>query len=186
MKTSSRNFIENIISYGMIAGLLVIIARSAIYLFDIDQTNVSFAAFNFVYNLVVISVCLYFGTIAYRKKTATGNLAYGKGLLMCICISFVAVFLIYTYDIIFYVYIAPDYLANMLEPQVAAIANSPIPLIQKMELMYKLEKYKSPFYFTGMNALTSTGLSLAVSLIMAIFTVRNRPISNEQLTMDNE
>jgi len=176
MKTSSRYFIENILSYGIIAGLLIIIVRAAVYLFEIEQTNFVFGTLNLVYNLFVLSICLYLGTVANRKKTATGNLTYGNGLISCIAIGLVAVIMTYFYDIIFHVFIAPDYLKNMLEPQLAAIANSSIPSMQKMELMYKLEKWTSPVYNTSINALMSFGMSVVISLIMAIFTVRNRPV----------
>jgi len=175
MKTLSRSFIESILSYGIIAGLLIIVARIAVYLLDVDQTNVSYALLNFVYNLIVLSYCLYFGTISYRRKTVTGMLTYGKGLLSCIAISFIAVFLISIYDILFHSIIAPDYFANMIEPQIMAISNSPsIPLAQKMELLAKMEKYTSPFYNVGINALMSLGLSVIISLIIAIFTVRRK------------
>jgi hypothetical protein len=177
MKTSSRYFIENILSYGMIAGLLVIIVRATVYLFEVNPTNVSFGILNFVYNLIVLSICLYLGTIAWRKKIATGNLTYGKGLLSCIAIGFVAIFLIYVSGIIFHTIIAPDYLENMLEPQLAAITNNPsIPPMQKIQLMEKLQKATSPFYVTSLNALMSFGISVIISLITAIFTVRNRPV----------
>ena len=180
MKTLTRYFIESTLSYGMIAGLLIIIVRAAVYLFDIDQTNVSYSVMTFVYNVVVLSLCLYLGTVAFRKKTETGNLTYTKGLLSCVVIGFIAVFLIYVYDVIFHVLIAPGYLAGMLEPQLAAIRNNPaIPLAQKMELVAKMEKLASPFYSSSLNALSSFGISVVISLIMAIFTVRKRPTVSE-------
>ena len=156
MKSSPRCFIEMILSYGMIAGLLIIIVRASVYLFDVSQTNTSFAILNFVYNIIVLSLCLYFGTVVYRKKTKTGNLNYLKGLWFCIATSFVAIFLIYAYDLIFHIFIAPDYLAKILEPQMAAISENPaIQPGQKMHLMLQMEKYTSPYYGATLNALIS-------------------------------
>ena len=184
MKTLSRYFIENALSFGMIAGLLIIIVRAAVYLFDVDQTNVSYSVLNFVYNIVVLSGCFYLGTVAYRKKTENGNLTYRKGLMSCIIISLIAVFLIYTYDVIFHVFIAPGYLANVLEPQLAAIRNNPaIPPAQQLELMAKMEKYTSPFYSSSINALMSLGISFIIALITAIFTVRKRPVAMDAATL---
>jgi len=178
MKALSRYFFENTLSYGMIAGLLIIIVRAAVYLFDVVQTNVSFGVLNFVYNIIVMSGCLYLGTVAYRKKTETGNLNYGKGLLSCIVISFIAVFLIFIYDLIFHFLIAPDYLGSMLEPQIEAIQDNPaIPTMQKSEMMEKMRKFASPFYNSSLNALMSFGISVIIALITAIFTVRKRPVS---------
>jgi len=178
MKTLSRNFVEMILSYGMIAGLLIIIVRAAVYLFDVNQANISFSVLNFVYNIIVLALCLYFGAVAYRKKTMTGNLSYLKGLLFCVIVSFVAMFLIYVYDITFLVFIAPDYLASLFEPQMAAISDNPsIPPGQKMQMMLQMEKFASPYYVSGLNALISFGLSIIISLVVAIFTVRKRPIS---------
>ncbi|MDR1115487.1 MAG: DUF4199 domain-containing protein [Tannerella sp.] len=177
MKTSSRFWISNAVSYGMIAALLVIIVRAAVYLLDVSPTNISFGMLNFVYNLIVLSICLYLGAIAWRKKSETGNLSYIQGLLICISISFVTVFFIHVYDLIFYTLIAPDYIANLLEPQLTAISGNPaIPPMQKLQMMEKMQKLSSPFYSTGLNALTSFGISVIVSLILAIFTVRNRPV----------
>ena len=179
MKTLSRYFFENIISYGMIAGLFIIIVRASVYLFDINQTNVSFGVLNFVYNIVVMSGCLYLGTVAWRKKKTTGNLTYGQGLLSGLIIGFIAILLIFVYDMIFHLYIAPDFLTNMLEPQIAAIRDNPaIPGIQKAELLDKIQKYASPFYGSSMNALVSYGISIVIAMIMAIFTVRKRPVIN--------
>ena len=176
MKTLHLNFINNTLIYGIIAGLLIIIIRATLYLFDIDLTNnISFAVINFMYNIIVLSICLYRGTIVYRKKTVSGKLTYRKGLFVCVTISFVTILLVYVYDIIFYVFITPNYLANMIEPQLSAIANNhSIPYIQKMELMHKLQKFLSPFYNTSMNALMSLGISVFLSLIVAVFTVRKR------------
>ena len=183
MKYLSRAFIENIISYGIIAALLIIIVRAAVYLFDVNQTNVSFSLLNFVYNIVVLFLCLYLGTVAYRKKTVAGNMSYRKGLLICITISLIAIFIIYVYDIVFHFFIAPDYLSNIIKPQIDAIIINPsISSGQKMELMEKMDKYSSPLYSSSMNALMSFGLSIMISMITAIFTVRKRPIivNNEQ------
>jgi len=181
MKTSSRNFIESVLSYGMIAGMLIIIVRAAVYLFDIDQTNVSFSFVNFAYNIVVLAACLYIGTVTYRKRTTTGNLTYGKGLLTGITISFVTITLIYVYDLIFHFFIAPDYLADIIETQLAPIVNNPsIPPAQKLDIIGKIEKYSSPFYNTSMNALVSFGISVIIALITAIFTVRKRPVIIEE------
>lgn len=177
MKPLSRYFIEMILSYGMIAGLLIIIVRAAVYLLDVNQANTSFAASNFVYNIIVLSLCLYFGTIAYRKKNNTGNLSYLKGLSFCLVAGFVSIFLIYVYDLIFHIFIAPDYLAKLLEPQMAAISENPaIQPRQKMQIMLQLEKYASPYYVASLNALMSFGLSIIISLIIAVFTVRRRPV----------
>ena len=161
----------------MIAGLLIIIVRAAVYLFDVSQTNISFALLNFVYNIIVLSLCLYFGTIAYRKKTKTGNLNYLKGLWFCIVAGFVAIFLIYVYDLIFHIFIAPDYFAKIVETQMVAISENPaIQPRQKMQMMLQVEKYASPFYNSSINALMSFGISIIVSMITAVFTVRKRPI----------
>ena len=179
MKILFRFFTKTILSFGMISGLLIIIVRAAVYLFEIDLTNFSYHLSNLTYNIIVLSVCLYFGTIAYRKKTTTNNLTYGKGLLLCISISFVTIFIILVYDIIFSVLIVPDYLSNILDPQIEAVnKNLSIPLIKKIEIVEKLQQIKSPYYNSSMNALMSFGLSVIISLIVAIFTVRKRPIAN--------
>ena len=179
MKIIPRFFAENALSYGMISGLLIIIVRAAVYLFDIDLTNLSYHLSNLTYNIIVLSICLYFGTIAYCGKTMTDNLTYGKGLLLCIAISFVTILIILVYDIIFNIFIAPDYLANIIDPQIEAINNNlSIPLIKKIEIVEKLQKIKSPYYNSSMNALMSFGLSVIISLIVAIFTVRKHPIAN--------
>jgi hypothetical protein len=183
MKTLSRNLIKIILSYGIITGLLIIIVRAMVYLFDIDLTsNFYYNLINFVYNIVVLSSCLYLGTVAYRKKTSTGNLTYIKGLLPCIAISFVTLFLIFVYDIIFYSFINPEYLSNLLDPQIEAINNNlAIPSLQKTKMEETLQKLKSPYYSSSLNFLTSFGLSVIISLITAIFTVRNRPVVNDAL-----
>ena len=186
MNSLSRYFIKNVLSYGMIASLLIIIVRAAVYLFNVSPTNVSFSLINFMYNLIVVSICLYLGTITYRKKTMSGNLTYGEGLLSCIGIGFVSVFLIYVYDIIFHVFIDPGYLISMFEPQLAAISsNSSIPPMQRLELMEKLEKWASPVFYVSMNALMSFGISIVIALITAIFTVRKRPIVIENFEETN-
>lgn len=184
MKSFFLRLLINGLLYGIIAGLLIIIVRAAVYLFNVNQTNVSFGVFNFAYNVVVLFLCLYFGTLAYRKKSRGGNLSFGQGLLSCVIISFITIFIIYVYDLIFYYLIVPDYLSNMFEPQIAAVTNNPtIPLIQKAKLIETLDRYKSPLYISSMNALISLGISMVISLITALFTIRKRPVAE---LMDND
>ena len=186
MKTLPRYFIENVLSYGMIASLLMIVVQAAVYLLDVDQTIFRVGVFNFVYNIVVFSICIYCGTIAYRKKTSTGNLTYGDGVLFCITISFVTIILINVYSIIFHVFIDPDFLSRLIEPQLAAISSNPsIPPMKKMELVEKLQKRASPFYNISFNAVISLGICVIISLITAIFTVRKRPIVLENIEENN-
>lgn len=177
MKSSIHHLLRNGLPYGIIAGLLIVIVRAAVYLFNVNQTNVSFAVFNFVYNAVVLFLCLYLGTLAYRKKNKDGNLSFGQGLVSCIWIGFITIFIIYAYDLIFYYFIVPDYLSNMFDPQIAAVSNSTaIPAEQKIKLIETLDRYKSPLYMSSINALMSLGISMVISLITALFTIKKRPV----------
>ncbi len=179
MKPFVHHFLSNGLSYGMIAGLLIVITRAAVYLLEIDQTNMNFGILNFVYNVLVLFLCLYLGTLAYRKKNNGGNLSFRQGFLSCVYIGFTAIVIIYVYDLFFYYLIAPNYLSNMLEPQITAITNNPAILpMQKIKLMETLVRYKSPLYMSSVNALMSLGLLIVISVITALFTVKKRPIAS--------
>ncbi len=187
MRTTLQHYTGIVLSYGILAGLLIIIVRAAVYLFNVNpMENISFGIFNFVYNIVVLSICLYYGIVAIRKLNDISNLTYAKGFLTGIAIGIVVVSLMYVYDLIFYILIFPDYLYNMIEPQIAVIANNPsITPIQKAELLSKLQKYESPFYYCSMNALMSLGISFLIALVTAFFTTAKRPVIIENNKENN-
>jgi hypothetical protein len=183
MKSPFFRLLANGLPFGIVAGLLIVIVRAAAYLFNVNQANVSFGVLNFVYNIIVLFLCLYLGTLAYRKKIKGETLSFPKGLLSCVYISFIAIFIVYTYDLIFYYLIAPNYLSDMLDPQIAAVTNNPaIMTEQKIEILEKLNRYKSSFYTCSANAFMSLGISIIISVITALFTIRKRPVINSMGT----
>jgi hypothetical protein len=169
---------NNVLSYGTIAGLLIVVARAGVYLLDVNQYNISYNVLNFLYNLVILFLFMYIATIVYRKKYRQGFLTYWQGFLSCMSSGVIVVIIVYAYDLVFNYLIAPDYLSNMIEPQITAIVNSQgIHPAQKVEILKSLSKYSSPIYVSSINAAISIAIAFVISLITSIFTIKRKLIA---------
>jgi hypothetical protein len=162
------------IKYGIIAGLLMITGYVLIYLMDaaLLASLVTLSLY------IILIFCMVFGGITYRKEIG-GFTSFGQAFLAVFIIAFLGSFLIDSFGFVMFKFIDPALVDVVKEATLEKTAelmekfNTPEDQIEKQLKIIKATDYTPTLNSQGIRFLSSTGVGIVFSLLIAVFVRRN-------------
>lgn len=173
-----------ILAYGAVLSLPMILMSVMAYVFSINDSK-SFGWISFV----VFAASIVLIQLHYKKNFYDGFANYGKVLGGTVLMLIVTAVILLIYTFIFYKFVAPEVLANMLDMAILKMEEQQG--ISSTEIT-KVSAYLGNYVFTpiAMSLVTMATTffqGLLISLISAIFTRKNNDAFTEAMKdIDNE
>jgi len=110
MEEKSKSSTPNALTYGLITGVVMIVYSLILYLFNLHLNKY----LGYISFLILIAGMAY-GTVQFRNKDMNGFISYGKAYSSGFMIALFAGILGAIYSFIFYKFIAPDVVREILD-----------------------------------------------------------------------
>jgi Protein of unknown function (DUF4199) len=162
-----------VLKYGVISGILIALMMSATVPFqDKIDSGHGFIGYITGYTTMVLSFLLvYFGIRSYRDQVGGGQISFGKGFAVGICITLITcIFYVVTWEIIYFNFMhdfMDKYAAHVIEKARAAGASAAAlqAKTQQMDQMKRL--YENPLYNAAMTFIEPFPVGLLITLLSA-------------------
>ncbi len=176
---------KTVLAYGAVLSLPMILMSVMAYVFNITESK-SFGWISFV----VFAASVVLVQLHYRKNFYEGFASYGKMLGGTVLMLIVAALILLVYTFVFYKFVAPEMLTQMLDLAIVKMEEQQQGLSSSD--INKASEYMKNYVFTPaamslMTLFTSFFQGLLVSLISSIFTRKNADAFTEAMRdIDNE
>lgn len=171
-----RRFAMN---YGAFLGLCLVASATLMWAFGLDKNGSIIPS---VLNNGLIIAGIMYSIIQYRDIENNGYISYSNSLKLGTSVAFFSSLILSFYTFIFINYIEPDTLNNILVQTEQAILESD-PDISDEELDLALEmtsKFVQPHWMLILGVLGGTFMGFVYSLIISIFTKKERSFEFEE------
>ncbi|MBN2668986.1 MAG: DUF4199 domain-containing protein [Bacteroidales bacterium] len=161
---NKNGFYKNAMNYGLILALAMIILTMAIYFFDATSNKyVSWLG------TAIIAVTIYIGNKTLRDQIQGGQLSYGRSVGSGVLIAVFSGFIMSIFVYIFYTYIAPEAIQEILDIAEQDMYNKNLS-DQEIEMgMSMLHKFTTPGIMAISSIFGSALQGVILSLILSIF-----------------
>jgi len=158
---------RNAVNYGVILGIVLIIADLLFYMFDVSRDSI----FRYL-NFALIIAGLIIGILNYRNNINGGYITYGQSLVSGVLIGLFASVIVSIYTIIFFKFIDPCMIDELLKKaEESILERNPNMTDDQVEIaMSYTRKFMNPYIMAITGILWSTFMSFIASLIISIFT----------------
>jgi len=172
---------KHLTNWGGILGLALIGISLVLYL--LGMTEASWAQW---VNYAVIAAIIYVGTQA-KRTSQDGVLSYGQGLSAGVGIAFFGSVLVAFYTFVFFSFIDPDMLQDLILRMEDEMYNSGMPDAQVEMTMDMSKKFMQPGPMSAMVVLSYTFLGFIISLITsAILKKEGDPFASVSSDSDDK
>ena len=110
MEEKTKSSTSNALSYGLITGAVMIVYSLILYLLNLHLNR-----YLPLISFLILLVGMTYGTIQFRNKAMNGFISYGKAYSSGFMIALFAGILAAIYAFIFYQFIAPDVVREILD-----------------------------------------------------------------------
>ena len=150
---------KHLMNWGGVLGLALIVVSLVLYL--LDMTEASWAQW---VSYAIIAAMIYLGTQA-KRTSQDGFISYGQGLSAGTGIAFFASILVAFYTFVFFSFIDPDMLEELILRTEDQMYDQGMPDDQVEMAMSMTRKFMMPGPMAAMVVLSYTIVGLIVSLI---------------------
>lgn len=166
MEEKAKSSTSNAFTYGLITGAVMIVYSLILYLLNLHLNDY----LRYISFLILIAGMTY-GTIQFRNKVMNGFISYGKAYTSSFMISLFAGILGAIYAFIFYKFIAPDVIREMLDmTRQKIIASSPEMTDERIEqAMDMTAKFMTPVIMSIFLLLSCLIVGAIAGLITSAF-----------------
>lgn len=129
----------------------------------------------------IMFICIYLTyriTCKYRDEHNNGELSYGKGWSFIVLLYFFAAIISSVVKYVYFQFINPDYLAELLNQTLLILEELPISE-EEINVNESLETILSPINYSLQYLWINTMLGALLGLIMAAFTKKEKSIFEE-------
>jgi hypothetical protein len=161
-----------VLKYGLISGLLIALMMSVTVPFQDKISGHGYIGYITGYTTMVLSFLLvYFGIRSYRDQVGGGQISFGRGFAVGMCIMLITcIFYVVTWEIIYFNFMhdfMDKYAAHVIEKARAAGASAAAiqAKTQQMEAMKKM--YENPMYNAAITFIEPFPVGLLIALISA-------------------
>jgi len=163
MEEKQKSVTMNGLTWGIVAGVLMILYSLILYLLDQSlNTSISWIGYLFFVGAMV------WGTLEYRKKELNGYMTYGKAFSTSFMILLFASILVSIYTFLFYQIIAPNLIQDLIETSRQNTRES-FPNLSEEEID-KAHQIGSFFRTPILLAITSLFASLLIGSILCLIS----------------
>jgi hypothetical protein len=166
MEEKPKSVTMNGITWGIVAGVLMIVFTLVLYLFDQAlNTSISWIGYLFLVGAMV------WGTISYRKTLPGGLMTYGKAFSVSFMIILFAAILSGIFTYLLYALIAPDLLQEVIEmSRQQALEQSPEMSEEQLDQAMQMTSFmRSPVMMAVVGFIGQLIVGSIISLITSIF-----------------
>jgi hypothetical protein len=156
---SNQPTMKHLTNWGGILGLALIGISLVLYLLDMTE-----AAWAQWVNYAVIAAIIYIGTKA-KRNSQDGVLSYGQGLSSGVGITFFGSIFVAFYTFVFFSFIDPDMLQELILRVEDEMYNNGTPDAQVEMAMSMTRKFMQPGPMAAMVVLSYTFMGFIISLI---------------------
>jgi hypothetical protein len=156
---SNQKTMKHLTNWGGILGLALIGISLVLYLLDMTEASGAQWA-----NYAVIAAIIFVGTQA-KRTSQDGVLSYGQGLSTGVGITFFGSILVAFYTFVFFSFIDPDMLQELILRVEDEMYNSGTPDAQVEMAMSMTKKFMQPGPMAAMVVLSYTFMGFIISLI---------------------
>lgn len=165
MEEKKRTPSMNAITYGVIAGVVMIVYSLILFISGLYM-NKWLGYFGFVFLIAIMA----WGTLDYRKKYMNGFMTYGQAFSSCFMIGLFAAIIGAIYMFLFASYIHPGFQAEILDRAREEMAAKPEMTEEMIEkAMTYTQKFTSPVMMTIFSLIIYIFWSAVFGLILGIF-----------------
>lgn len=181
----AKEFWKRVMNYGAILGLIIVLVKIFLYLLDVQPTGVKSNLFlGFLYIALYTGILISIGR-HYKEKFTDGYLSYGHTLRLLTFVIFFGAIIVSFWEFILIKYIDPELPARIMEETRINLEefmlrnNADEERIDQTLRMLEgeVEPPTIGSFFTSI--LWRTFLGFILSLILAIFIRREKPIFEE-------
>ncbi len=177
MEIKKKSLLTNALSYGIIAGVILILIGVLYYILDVNIFQFTMMAVSFLVNFGIIIVLMVIGIKAYRDKSLGGKIDYAKSFLSGLLICTFAMVLSGLFNFVFYNYFDPDYMPKMLDNMVEMFENLNMSEEQIDLAIARSEKNMKPINQLISTLYTGPIAGVILSLIVSIFIKKEPALS---------
>jgi len=166
MEEKQKSIAANALQFGLFAGGAMIVYFLVLYIFN-QHLNRNLSSLGFIFLIAAMA----YGTFQYRQQYMNNFMSYGKAVTSCFLIGVFAIALSSVFNFIFYNYIDPGVVQQMLDmAREKMLEKAPNMSDQQMETALSMQaKFMSPVALTFFGLFFGAIISLLVSLLVAIF-----------------
>lgn len=172
MESKRQNLFQHAMAYGVVMGGLF----SANFMLS-TMGRVG----NMLSYLVIgaIAYCTYYFACLFRDRECEGVLSYGKGLSYIVMLYFFAAVISSTVKFVFFTWISPDFLANLLNQSILILEEMNLPSMDESVTMQTLETMLSPMVYVFQSLWMNVFVGLFVGFVVAAFTKKEKNLFEE-------
>ncbi|MFC2101442.1 DUF4199 domain-containing protein [Bacteroidota bacterium] len=166
MEEKQKSVTMNGLTWGIVAGVLMIVYSLILYLLDQSlNANISWIGFLFLIGAMI------WGTLEYRKTLPGGFMTYGKAFSASFMIVLFAAILIGIFTYLLYTVIAPDLLVQVTElGRQRAIETNPEMTDEQIEQAMQMTSFfRGPVVMAVSGFIVQLIIGAIISLITSIF-----------------
>ena len=166
MEEKQKSVTVNGLSWGVAAGVLMILYSMILYLFDQSlNTSISWIGYLFLFGVMI------WGTLDYRKSLPGGFITYGKTFSATFMIVLFAAILAGIFTYLFFTVIAPDLVQDIVEmSRQQAMERSPELTDEQLDQAMQITSFfTSPAGMAIMGFISQLLMGTLVALITSIF-----------------
>jgi hypothetical protein len=170
------NMKKTVLTFGLISGVLSSLMMVATVPF-IDKIGFDRGEY-FGYTAIVLSFLLvFFGIRSYRDNVGSGQITFGKGFAVGICITLIScIFYVVTWEILYFTVLhgfMDKYAAHMVAKLNASGASPAVVQAQLQQIGKLKELYENPLFNAAMTFIEPFPVGLVITLISAAVLRRN-------------
>ena len=165
MEEKKRTPSMNALTYGIIAGVVMIVYSLLLFIANLYMNN----WLRYVGYILLIAIMAW-GTLDYRKKYMNGFMTYGQAFNSCFMIGLYAAIIGTIYTFLFVSYIHPGLQNEILEQTRAQMASKPGMTDEMVDkAMSYTEKFTTPAMMTIFSLIFNIFWSAVIGLLLGIF-----------------
>lgn len=172
MESKQQNLFQHAMAYGAIMGGL----------FSVNFLMSTMGKVgNMLSYLVIgaIAYCTYYFVCLFRDRECDGVLSYGKGLSYIVMLYFFAAVISSVVKYVFFMWISPDFLSNLLNQSLLLLEEMNIPSMDESVTQQTLETMLSPMVYVLQSLWMNVFMGLFVGFIVAAFAKKEKNLFEE-------
>ena len=174
--SQGNTYLKSAMTFGLIIGLILIIYNLLLYMTD---NVVSKNTILGILQRVILAGGLYYGIKTYRDQYSEGHITYGRSLGLGVLISVFAGAILGIYTYLLYTVIDPELLEKTIKLAQEEMLKTGMPEKQVETATEMQRTFISPITMMISSVFSLAFFGIIISLIVSIFTKKEKPIFNQ-------